>query len=270
MAIANRFQPAASGSVPDQAFKQIADVVDQLAANPAYEPSTAGFIQVGVGQFRRLAPRAGTQQVVIPAASSDTYGKTITLLVENSLGAVRVRAVSGTINGASAFTLAAGYTTLIVLVSNGNGRWVTARAAGFPVAGPHLIYTGETLDVDLDKNFTWTGIQRFSGTLQLGVLHTEASVSGAFNITLTTGASRILVTSTGAATLGTISGAVDGRVCILEHVRASGAGDLTLAHSLATNGIACLNSANLTLLGNRSGALLVCRDDVWRVMSATN
>ena len=145
MAISNRFQPATAGASPDEAFKQLADVVDQLALSPAFAPSTASPIQVGVGQFRRIAPRAGTQQVVIPRASADTYGKTITLLVENSLGAVRVRAVSGTINGSAAFSLAAGYTTLIELVSNGDGKWVTTRAAGFPVAGTGLLYTGETL-----------------------------------------------------------------------------------------------------------------------------
>lgn len=116
----------------------------------------------------------------------------------------------------------------------------------------------------------WTGNHKFSGELRLGTLHTESAAVGAINITLTAGASRILLLSTGAVTIGTISGAADGRVCVFEHVRSSGVGDVTFTHAVTANGVACPGSVNLTLTGNRSGCVLVCRDDVWRVHAHTN
>jgi hypothetical protein len=116
----------------------------------------------------------------------------------------------------------------------------------------------------------WTGNHQFNGEVRLGTLHTQSNVSGAFNITLAAGASRIVITSTGAATLGTISGAADGRLVVLEHVRASGAGDLTLSHAVTADGIACPGSVNLVLTGDRSGCVLVSRGTTWRVHAHTN
>jgi hypothetical protein len=297
-----RFQP--NSGVTDastvQAFDQVSRVLDATTRVPAFGFLTAAVVQVSAGEFKRLAPRAAGQTVVLPEASAINAGLSVFLLV-NGLGTLTVKPVSGTVNGSASAAFAAG-AYAVELTSDGEGRWLTrtipdgsvttaklaadavsnakltdmaaatvkGRALGAGTGNPTDLTGAQVVDIIEPEAATWTATHKFSGELRLGTLHTEANVSGAFNITLTAGASRILITSTAAATLGTISGAVDGRVCVIEHVRASGAGDLTLTHSLADNGIACQGSANLTLTGNRSGCWLVCRDAVWRVIAHTN
>lgn len=158
-----------------------------------------------------------------------------------------------------------GVSILEVATNNIQRAALTGEATA--TAGLNAITVTRSTDYNTSP---WTGSHKFSGELRLGTLHSALNQSGAINITLTAGATRILVTSTATVTIGTISGAADGRVCIIEHVRASGAGDLVLTHAVSTDGIACPGSANLTLTGNRSGCWLVCRDDVWRVIAHTN
>ena len=111
----------------------------------------------------------------------------------------------------------------------------------------------------------WTGNHQFNAEVRLGTLHTEASAAGALNVTLTAGATRLLISSTADVTLGSISGAADGRMLILEHNRASGTGILTVAHSTSTNFVACPDAINLQL-GHRGYCVLVCRGAVWHVV----
>lgn len=112
----------------------------------------------------------------------------------------------------------------------------------------------------------WTGIHQFNNELRLGTLHTEASATGAVNITLTAGATRVLISSTGNVTLGSISGGADGRVLVIEHERASGTGVVTIPHSTTSNFIACPDAPFSVILGHRCGLTLVCRGTVWRVV----
>ena len=120
----------------------------------------------------------------------------------------------------------------------------------------------------------WTGIHQFNGEVRLGTLHTEASASGALNITLTAGATRVLITSTATVTLGTITGCADGRVLIVEHLRASGSGNLIVTHdaSNTTNTVTCPGDTNLIIAG-RGGMTLVGRGTsniAWKVVSVAN
>jgi hypothetical protein len=111
-------------------------------------------VAVEAGTFRHLAPRAAGQEVTIPAAVGSNFGKRITLFVNGALGTCRVRPVSGTINGATSFTLAAGYVSMIDVVSNGKGGWATDRAAGYPTAGDGLSFSGDTLNVNVGNAIT--------------------------------------------------------------------------------------------------------------------
>ncbi len=176
MAVSNRFQTPADGADPSEQFKLLAGVVDQLAELPQYKPSTDAVVQVSVGGFKRLAPRAGTQQVVIPRATPDTFGKAITLIVEASLGNVRVRAVSGTINGQTAYSISAGNQELIVLVSNGNGGWFTQDAG--------IAMGGSVFNVNVDGPGAALGVVDVSTLSRGGILSyqnvpdTDTTISG--------------------------------------------------------------------------------------------
>lgn len=119
----------------------------------------------------------------------------------------------------------------------------------------------------------WTGIHQFNNELRLGTLHTEASVSGALNITLTAGATRVLITSTADVTLGTISGCADGRVVVVEHARASGTGNLIVSHDPSTaNAIACPGDSKMIIAG-RGAFTLVGRlgaANNWKTIGVAN
>lgn len=175
----NRFTPARSGNMEQtKANDRLSNVVD-AAQPPAFYPvSAAANLSVGAGCVQRCSPRAAGQNVVIPEATAANFGQAVTLIVENALGALRVRAAAGTINGATAFTLAAGYTTLIVLRSNGAGKWVSERASGFPIAGNSLAYTGETLNyVGTDSEITNSAVAGDLGTVDISTLACGGSVN---------------------------------------------------------------------------------------------
>ncbi len=110
----------------------------------------------------------------------------------------------------------------------------------------------------------WTGIHQFNNEVRLGTLHTEAAVSGALNITLTAGATRVLITSTADVTLGTISGCADGRVLTVEHARASGAGSLIVTHGTGANAVACPGDRAHVVRG-RGGFTLIGRSTNWEL-----
>lgn len=189
MAISNRFQPPDSERPIADSLGEISDVVDQLAVLAQYKPSQDAVVSAVAGDFKRLAPRATGQNVVIPTADGSNFGKAITLFVENSLGVCRIRPVSGTINGATSFSLAAGFTSWLQFVSNGNGKWATTRAGGFPTAGNALSYTGDTLNyigspstINVTPTAGALGVVNISTLLCGGVLTfqavTEATIAG--------------------------------------------------------------------------------------------
>lgn len=110
----------------------------------------------------------------------------------------------------------------------------------------------------------WTGDHQFNAEVRLGTLHTESSVSGAFNVTLTAGATKLLITSTGDCTLGTISGCAEGRVLYVWHERASGSGSMTVSHGTGANAVACPDN-RYAVFGARGSFVLVGRGNVWRM-----
>jgi hypothetical protein len=143
VAISNRFQPPAAGADPQESLGKISAVVDQLALLAQYKPSQEAVVSAVAGDFKRLAPRATGQNVVIPTADGSNFGKMITLFVDNGRGPLRVRPVAGTINGSTALNYDIGSYT-IVLYSNGQGRWATgADLNALPVI-PANTFLGNT------------------------------------------------------------------------------------------------------------------------------
>jgi hypothetical protein len=118
---------------PNGKLGEISRVVDALAPQQAFAPIRAATASVSAGETRRVAPRSGGTVIVIPPADATNYGALITLLVDGSIGTCKVKPISGTVNGAASFTLAAGYQSLLVLMSDGEGRWLTERAEGYPL-----------------------------------------------------------------------------------------------------------------------------------------
>ncbi len=102
----------------------------------------------------------------------------------------------------------------------------------------------------------WTGIHQFNNELRLGTTHTETATSGALNVTLTAGATRLIINSTGDLDLQTISGAALGRVLVVEHIRTSGTGVLSVQHATTSNAIATPDE-NPVYLGQR-GSMVLC------------
>lgn len=131
MPLTPRFQAPVDD--PNGKLGEISRVVDALAPQQAFAPIRTATASVSAGETRRVAPRSGGTVVVIPPADSTNYGALITLLVDGSLGTCKVKPISGTVNGAASFTLAAGYQSLLVLMSDGEGRWLTERAEGYPL-----------------------------------------------------------------------------------------------------------------------------------------
>ncbi len=145
--MANRVAPpTVSDAQTTRALSDLSKAVDSNVALPAFKVELDAKVQVEAGDFRHLAPRAAGQEVTIPTAEGKNFGKRIVLFINGALGTCRVRAITGTINGSTSFTLSAGYVTYLELISNGKGGWASARAAGYPTAGNALTFSGDTLN----------------------------------------------------------------------------------------------------------------------------
>jgi hypothetical protein len=120
-----RFQPnsGVTDTATVQAFDQVSRVLDSTARVPAFGALTAAVVQVSEGEFKRLAPRAAGQTVVLPEAAALNAGLSVFLLV-NGLGTLTIKPVSGTVNGAASALFAAG-AYAVELTSDGDGRWLT-------------------------------------------------------------------------------------------------------------------------------------------------
>lgn len=167
-----RFSPARVGSRDQtKANDRLANTIDQLSPPADFPLRTEARLQVAAGSVTRSSPRASGQDIVIPTADASNFGQSIVILKEGTLGALRVRAATGTINAATSFTIAATYTTSLTLTSNGNGKWLVLRAAAFPIAGDSLAYDGETLDyVGTNSLLVLSGITGNQGTVDISSL----------------------------------------------------------------------------------------------------
>ena len=174
-----RFQPLkGADSRADQAYSEISAVIDALAPLEQFELRTEKRVNAAAGSCLRLAPRADGQEVVLPTASGSNFNQTITLFVQTARGTLRVRAASGTVNGASAYTLAVGYTTVLILRSNGETGWVNERATTMPIAGDSMAYDGDTLNyVGTDSIVSLVGITGAQGVVDISTLACGGAVT---------------------------------------------------------------------------------------------
>jgi hypothetical protein len=141
-----RFQPLKSKDArADQAYSEISQVIDALAPLEQYPLRIESRINPAAGQFLRIAPRSTGMEVVLPSPGPDNFGRTVTLFVKNSKGSLRVRATTGTINGATDYVLPSGSTGLVVFMSDGEDVWgdTTLRiGSDVVISGGRLLLRG--------------------------------------------------------------------------------------------------------------------------------
>jgi hypothetical protein len=207
--------------------------IKALESNPPAEQAllTADFVAREGQTVFVGAPAAGIKGL-LPAPRQQNRGARV-LLCFTTTGPVILSCVAGTVNGAASIT--SRVVGAYLAVCDGQSGWYVE-----PFVEGHAIW----------------------GALTLGTLQTEASKSGAITVTLASGVTRLLITTTANATLSTISGAADGRVLLLSHDRASGSGNLIITSSTGTDGIACPNN-RYTVIPGRGTVLLIGRGTTW-------
>lgn len=147
---------------------------------------------------------------------------------------------------------------------------IKGRAEGAGTGAPQDLTPTQVAAVIDGEAITWSALQSFNGGMAAANLQTE-TVTGTVDITLAASTVRLFLSSTGDFTLNSITGATTGgRLLFVDHVRASGAGNGTVAHASGAAGtqLLCPDSVPLTL-ANRHGMVLVARDSSWRVIATS-
>lgn len=260
----NRFQPPVTTTDPKPAFDQLGRVLDAIAPLPPFQVETGAKLSVAAGDFRRLCPRAAGMDVLIPAANGSNHGLRIVLIVEAGRGVCRVRASSGTINGATAFTLAAGYTTVIELFSNGSGAWMVQNAAG--TGQLPIIQPGSSIGLQITAAGAVTAIEitgaNAGENLRLSTWVRDAATAGnTVDYAFALGKTGFRFTNATPPNLQGIAYAASGGTGRPVFVTAGVGKTLTLsdndaAEGTATRRINTPGSIPLTLLGNEFATLL--------------
>jgi hypothetical protein len=225
-----RFQPLkAKDTQTDQAYSEISQVIDALAPLELYKLRTEARVNAAAGTFMRLAPRSAGMEVSIPRAEASNFGQTITFFVKSSAGSLRLRASSGTINGANAITYGAGITAVIVLVSDGESGWATSTALGSLPDIPAGTVIGNPVDgADPGSPVAMTGAQ-VGEVLLFNTLQTLNLGAGSFPTVVLDETATVVRLSHGGNTAivqGIVAPARKGRVVFFSSN--SGGGDETI------------------------------------------
>jgi hypothetical protein len=115
----------------------------------------------------------------------------------------------------------------------------------------------------------WTGDHQFNGQVLLGTVTTSSS-TGSINVTLGATSTRVLLSGTGTITVGTMSGAADGRVVVVEF---SGTGTHTITHDASTaDAFSCPGNVDLVING-RGAVVCLARlggANNWKIVGISN
>lgn len=268
--------PEAERSLLEQ-LNAIRQDLARLQARPVFTELKTGDYQAREEEYVRAAPGTGGMTLRLPTPRVENRGARVTVLLENvTLASLVIQCVGGLVNGAATQTVA--LACRIDFVCDGVAGW---RSEIGPGAVP--LIDGDKGDVIVSGNGSvfavdrtvdyqaspWTGPHQFNGEIRGGTL-TSVSSTGAINVTLGAGSTRLLLSGTTTITLGTISGCADGRLLFIDK---SGAGALVITHdSSSANAVSCPGDEDLTIKG-RGGLVLVGRlgaNANWKIVGLDN
>lgn len=242
---------------PDRAQRQLQDRVQRATTSPAQSPAlrTKSFNAAAGAVYRVRSTSTSTLDVLLPASTAADFGRSVTLLVDQPVGSVRVTCPTGTINAVASVTIES--TGLHIYVSDGAGGWLQAVGrAGF---GLSWDATNLELDVDQTEAFAWTGSHAFSNTIRLdGII--SPSITANQNDWNPTGFStcnvvRCEVDATPRTVTGMVPPSDNGHLRFFFN---SGSNSLTFTHqdaaSVAANRVICPSAASL-VLGTNDGVI---------------
>ena len=212
----------------------------------------------------------GTVEFILTSTGWYAWSASLFTVPLTSLAAIAADSLVANPTGSSAVPVAHPFATLAGAgLSYAAGALAVVGSTSIEVASDEVRRAALTGEVTASANANattvaratdfqaspWTGPHQFNGEIRGGTL-TSSSSSGALNITLDAGSTRLLLSSSSTITLGTISGAADGRLLFLEH---SGTGALVITHDPSTaNAVACPGDTDLFING-RGGVTLVGR-----------
>ena len=252
----------------DQTTRQLQDRVQRATTSPAQRSAlrTKSFTAAAGAVYRVRPTSTAGLAVALPAATPPTSGQTVTLLVDEPVGAVRVTCPTGQVDNADLVTLDA--VCAVSFVSNGDGGWIQAgfsEAVLQELLGFGLTWdsTNREIDVDQTATFAWTGAHAFGGQLRMSTEHNTTLSAQADDLAIGN-ASSVNILLTGDQNIsGMVSGSSPGRVVFLTNRDPSNT--LTVLNNLtstAANRFLCPNDVNYAI-PPRSGA--VC---VWNASTA--
>jgi hypothetical protein len=109
----------------DQAVRRLQDRVQRATTSPTQQNKlyTESFTAAPGGTYRVRSTTSAVLEVTLPPATPDTWGrdKAIMIMVDNTVGNIRVTCPSGQVSGGAALTTAS--TRVLHFLSNGAGDW---------------------------------------------------------------------------------------------------------------------------------------------------
>lgn len=117
----------------DRALRAVQDRVQRATKAPVQSPAlrTESFDAAAGATYRVRATTASLLDVRLPKSDASTFGKTVTLLVDRTVSAIRVTCPTGTVNGSDALKYA--LTAVRRFVSDGDGGWVAESVEGYEI-----------------------------------------------------------------------------------------------------------------------------------------
>lgn len=210
------------------------DLTPANSTSNTWNTATGGSISVERAALTGFAAASANSNATTSAEPIVTYSASANMSAERVLTSSTSNTISTAVSGQIAVQRAA-LTGEVTASADANATTVT-RSTDF-------------------QTTPWTGNHQFNGEIRGGTI-TSVSSSGAINVTLTAGSTRLNLSSSSTITLGTISGCADGRILFVEH---SNSGRLNVTHdSGSADAIACPGDVDFHMNG-RGGFILVGR-----------
>lgn len=117
----------------DRALRAVQDRIQRATTAPVQSAAlrTESFDAAAGATYKVRATTSSLLDVRLPKSDASTFGKTVTLLVDRTVSAIRVTCPTGTVNGSDALKYA--LTAVRRFVSDGDGGWVAESVEGYEI-----------------------------------------------------------------------------------------------------------------------------------------